>query len=127
MLRQALNIAPANTEARLAALRAALDAKRDALSLAIYRGFVSATKDAEIAERLAEAAERLSEPAEEQQFLRTAIDLRPKNDRATLESKLKAIEAEQSRRAANAARQPVIKNVPDQDVIVRPHLARSTP
>jgi predicted Zn-dependent protease len=135
LLRQALNIAPANAEARLAALRAAIDAKRDSLALAIYRGVPSDPRtrflgqfkltDAErvaIAEHLAQAAERLMEPAEEMQFLRAAIALRPEKERAPLESKLQAIETEQERLAANAARQPVIKNVPDQDTIVRPRI-----
>ncbi len=125
-------------EARLAALRAAIDAKRDSLSLAIYHGLPSDDRtrflglfkltDAEriaIADRLAQAAERLAEPVEERQFLRAAIALHPEKERAPFESKLRAIETELSRVAANAARQPVIKNVPDQDSIVRPRIVRS--
>ena len=131
LLRQALNIAPGNAEARLAAIRAAVDAKRDGLALAIFRGVASDERarflgQPEIAERLAQVAERLGEPAEERQFLRAAIALRPEKERAPLQSKLLGIETEQARVTANAARQPVIKNVPDQDTVVRPRIVRST-
>jgi tetratricopeptide (TPR) repeat protein len=84
---------------------------------------------AAIAESLAAAAERLDDLNTAQSYLRTAIDLRPPNQddskRDALERRLNAIAAEQNRRAKNAARQPAIKDVIEQDQVVRPRILRS--
>jgi len=81
---------------------------------------------AAIAESLAAAAERLDDLNTAQSYLRAAIDLRPPNPtdsrRDALQRRLDALIAEQARRAKNAARQPVIKNVIEQDQLVRPRI-----
>jgi hypothetical protein len=83
---------------------------------------------ATIAESLAAAAERLDDLNAAQSHLRTAIDLRqgvnnPQRD--ALVRHLNQLTAEQDRRIKNAARQPVIKNVVEQDQRVRPRIPRS--
>jgi hypothetical protein len=80
---------------------------------------------ASIAESLAAAAERLDDLPAAQGQLRIAIDLRPEVARAPLVRKLDALIAEQNRRTANSARQPVIKDVIEQDRIVRTRIPRS--
>jgi Flp pilus assembly protein TadD len=81
---------------------------------------------ATIAESLAAAAERLDDLNTAQSYLRAAIDLRPLNQsdsrRDALQRHLDALVAEQDRRTKNAARQPVIKNVIEQDQVVRPRI-----
>ena len=78
-----------------------------------------------IAESLAAAAERLDDLNAAQSHLQAAIDLRPTDRRDALIRKLDALAAEQDRRVKNAARQPVIKNVIEQDQVVRPRIPRS--
>jgi hypothetical protein len=80
---------------------------------------------ASIAESLAAAAERLDDLQSAENHLRTAINLRPPAERDSLQRHLDALQAEQNRRATNAARQPVVKNVIEQDRVVRPRIARS--
>ncbi len=80
---------------------------------------------AAIAESLAAAAERLDDLAAAQEFLRAAVDLRRPAKQLALEQKLDALHAEQERRTANAARQPFIKAVIEQDHPVRPRIPRS--
>jgi len=161
--REALAIAPADDRARLGALRAALELRRDSLALALEQaGAPSPTRfneetpyytrrgrylpyrlpevasvmpqarltdeeRAALAESLAAAAERLDDLAAAQSHLRSAIDLRPPDQRGALTRRLNALIAEQDRRAKNAARQPVIKNVVEQDQVVRPRIPRSAP
>jgi hypothetical protein len=81
---------------------------------------------ATLAESLAAAAERVDDLNSAQSHLRAAIDLRPAAERAALVRHLNQIVAEQDRRVKNAARQPVIKNVIEQDQRVRPRVPRST-
>ena len=82
---------------------------------------------ANIAESLAAAAERLDDLPAAEAHLRTAIGLRPLAERDALQRHLNALVAEQNRRAQNAARQPIVKNVIEQDQIVRPRISRSAP
>jgi hypothetical protein len=82
---------------------------------------------ATIAESLAAAAERLDDLTVAQSHLRVAIDLRPSNQNDGLVRHLNELIAEQDRRAKNAARQPVIKNVIEQSQVVRPRIPRSAP
>ena len=86
------------------------------------------TSDAErasIARALAAAAERLDDLASAQRYLQVAVGLRPAAQRDLLNLKIKALAAEQSRRSQNAARQPAIKDVIEQDRVVRPRIPRS--
>jgi Tfp pilus assembly protein PilF len=78
-----------------------------------------------LAESLAAAAERLDDLSAAQSHLRAALDLRLPGGRAALERHLNELIAEQDRRTKNAARQPVIKNVIEQDQRVRPRIPRS--
>jgi Tfp pilus assembly protein PilF len=80
---------------------------------------------AAIAEALAAAAERLDDLSTAQSHLRAAIALRPLNQNDALVRHLNELIAEQERRAKNAAHQPVIKNVVEQDHVVRPRIPRS--
>ncbi|MGA3042647.1 MAG: tetratricopeptide repeat protein [Bryobacteraceae bacterium] len=80
---------------------------------------------AALAESLAAAAERLDDLSMARSYLRTAIDLRPPAARDALQRRLNALAAEQDRRTKNAARQPVIKNVIEQDQVVRPRILGS--
>jgi tetratricopeptide (TPR) repeat protein len=82
---------------------------------------------AAIEEALAAAAERLDDLAAAQSHLRAAIDLHPPAERDALTRQLNALKAEQDRRAKNAARQPQVKNVIEQDRVVRPRVPRSAP
>jgi hypothetical protein len=163
--RQALALAPTDGRVRLGVLRAALELRRDSLSLALEpsgtqpdMGFnqevqyqrrhgrfiayrqpgaasvlpeiqLTAGERASIAESLAAAAERLDDLNTARSYLRAAIDLRPPNSNDTgrdaLQRRLSALAAEQDRRTKNAARQPAIKDVIEQDHVVRPRLLRS--
>jgi Flp pilus assembly protein TadD len=128
--RQALAIAPADGRVRLGALRAAIALGRDSLSLALEQAGsaemrLTGEEHAAIAESLAAAAERLDDLDTAMSYLRTAIDLRPPAGREALQRHLDALVAEHDRRAQNAARQPVIKNVIEQDQVVRPRIVRS--
>jgi tetratricopeptide (TPR) repeat protein len=84
---------------------------------------------ATLAESLAAAAERMDDLNSAQSHLRAAIDLRPahQNDaeRDALVGHWNQLVAEQDRRAKNAARQPVVKDVIEQDQRVRPRIPRS--
>jgi hypothetical protein len=82
-------------------------------------------ESAAILESLAAAAERVDDLNSAQSHLRAAIDLRPPAERDALVRHLNQIVAEQDRRVKNAARQPVIKNVIEQDQRVRPRIPRS--
>lgn len=85
---------------------------------------------AAILESLAAAAERLDDLNAAQAHLRAAIDLRPGAKNAQHEALVRHLDhlvAEQDRRAKNAARQPAIKNVVEQDQRVGPRIARSAP
>ena len=126
--REALAFAPAGERVRLGALRAAIALRRDSLALAMEQPGQSQLPDAEradIAESLAAAAERLDDLQAAEAHLRTAINLRPPAGREALERQLNALEAEQNRRAKNAARQPVVRNAIEQDHVVRPRILRS--
>ena len=79
---------------------------------------------ATLAESLAAAAERVDDLNSAQSHLRAAIDLRTPAQRAALVRHLDQLVAEQDRRVKNAARQPVIKNVIEQDQRVRPRIPR---
>jgi len=57
-------------------------------------------------------------------YLQAAIRLLPEDQRSADESRLKAITAEQTRRALNAAHQPVIRNVLDQEQVVAPEIPK---
>jgi tetratricopeptide (TPR) repeat protein len=82
-------------------------------------------ESAALAESLAAAAERLDDLNSAESHLRAAIGLRPPNRRDALQRKLDTIKAEQVRRAKNAARLPVVKNLIEQDHVVRPRILRS--
>ena len=93
-----------------------------------YRPRVAAEEPAEdvtTAESLSAAAERLDDLALAVSYLRTAIDRTAPAQRPPLKRRLDALTVEQQRRAANTARQPVIKDVIEQGGIVRPRLPRS--
>jgi hypothetical protein len=125
--RQALAIAPGDERARLGALEAAIAQRRDSLALALEQTEIkqlTPAKRASIAEALAAAAERLDELKVAQSHLQLAIDLLPPGERAGLVRRRDALAAEQERRAKNAARQPAIRNVVEQDQIVRPRMNR---
>ena len=74
---------------------------------------------ASLAVSLATAAERADELSLGHDYLQSAKALAPPDERASIERKLRALEAEQQRRAKNAARQPVVRDVIDQDQVVR--------
>jgi hypothetical protein len=127
---EALAIAPEDPRVRLGTLRAALAAGRDSLALALNSNAPQETQltDAErasIAEALAAAAERLDDLNAAQTYLGVAIQLRPQNQRDSLQRHFQALTSELQRRAKNAARQPVVKTVIEQDTVVRPRILRS--
>ena len=127
---EALAIAPENARVRLGTLRAALAAGRDNLALAIRSNTpqepqLTDPERASIAEALAAAAERLDDLNSAQTYLGVAIQLRPPNQRDSLQRKFQALTAELQRRSKNAARQPVVKSVIEQDTVVRPRILRS--
>jgi hypothetical protein len=78
---------------------------------------------ASLAVSLATAAERADELSLGHDYLQSAKALAPPDARAGIERKLRALEAEQQRRAKNAARQPVVRDVIDQDQVVRARIA----
>jgi hypothetical protein len=123
LLREALAIAPTDQRIILGALQAAIALRRDNLSLALAQ--LDQQMRGSIADSLADAAERLDDLTTAQSYLRTAIELSPPGQRDPLTARLNAIIAEQDRRATNAARQPVIKNVIEQDQVVRARIPRS--
>ena len=111
-------------------LRAALASGRDSLALAIRSNTpqepqLTDAERASIAEALAAAAERLDDLNSAQSYLGVAIQLRPPNQRDSLQRKFQNITAELQRRAKNAARQPVVRDVIEQDTVVRPRILRS--
>ncbi len=122
--RSALAIAPSDQRVILGTLRTALVARRDSLALALAPQLDEKDR-ASIAESFAEAAERLDDLNAAQSYLRIAIDSRPPDQRADLTAKMDALTAEMDRRTKNAARQPVVKNVIEQDQIVRARILRS--
>jgi hypothetical protein len=136
---EALAIAPDDARVRLGALRAAIAAGRDSLALALEQApkqsrlrssappetQLSGQEQASIAEALAAAAERLDDLSSGESHLRVAIDLGSPDRRDGLRRRLDAIAAEQQRRAKNAARQPAVRNVIEQDHPVRPRILRS--
>jgi cellulose synthase operon protein C len=124
LLREALAIAPTDQRIILDALQAAIALRRDNLSLALAPQLDQQERGS-IADSLAAAAERLDDLTTAQSYLRTAIELRPPGQRDALTARLNALIAEQNRRASNAARQPVIKNVIEQDQVVRARIPRS--
>jgi hypothetical protein len=124
LLREALAIAPTDQRIILDALQAAIALRRDNLSLALAPQLDQQERGS-IADSLAAAAERLDDLTTAQSYLRTAIELRPPGQRDALTARLNALIAEQNRRASNASRQPVIKNVIEQDQVVRARIPRS--
>ena len=78
-------------------------------------------------EALAAAAERLDDLKAAQSYLGLAIQLRPPNQRDSLQRKVQMLTSELQRRSKNAARQPVVKTVIEQDIVVRPRILRSAP
>jgi hypothetical protein len=140
LLREALAIAPADQRVRLGVLRAELGLRRDSIALALVpqperrwsggpsflpEPALSNEDRASLAEQLSAAAERLDDLKVAATYLSTAIDLLPEDRAGPDERKLKAITAEQTRRTANATRQPVIRNVVEQEQVVRPEIPRS--
>ena len=154
--REALAIAPTDERVRLGALRSAIELRRDNLALALdqarpqpafefNQGFrfnnraaayrpiaaprasLTDAENASLAESLAAAAERVDDLATAQAQLRAAIGLRPPTERDALVAKLDSVTAELARRAKNAARQPSIKDVIEQDRVVGPRIPRSLP
>jgi predicted Zn-dependent protease len=131
--REALAIDPADDRARLGAVETALTAGRDSFALAAARGTenmpdllswarIADAEQAQLAASLAAAAERLKEWRLAQAYLRFAINHMPGED-GGLEKRLKRLEEEQERRAKDAARRPVVRDVIDQDQVVRPRIA----
>ena len=127
LLLEALAIAPTDERVRLGALRATLALRRDSLALAIAGtpGRLGSGDE----ESLVDAAERLDDLNAARVHLRTAIGLRSTGDprREALVRRLDALVAEQNRRSKNAARQPAIKDIVEQDRVVRPRINRSLP
>ena len=93
------------------------------------RAQITDAERAAIAESLAAAAERLDDLNVAQSTLacrdRFAAANRFPSRRAP--AHVSQLIAEQERRAKNAARQPAIKNVIEQDQVVRPRIPRSAP
>ena len=125
--RGALAIAPADPRVMVGALEAALALRRDNLALVLAQSGAGQVQQTEIAESLAAAAERIDDLPATQNYLRIAINLHPQDERADLTAKLNNVNAELERRAKNSARQPLIKNVIEQDQIVRARIPRSAP
>jgi len=106
-------------------------AGRDNLALAIrsdapqHEPQLTGAERASIAEALAAAAERLDDLKSAQSYLDAAIQLHPPNQRDSLRRKFQTLTAELQRRAKNAARQPVVRNVIEQGTIVAPRILRS--
>jgi len=97
-----------------------------AMEASVWRHAALSDKErAAIAESLAAAAERLDNLSWTQAHIRAAIELLPPDQRAALVRKQNIIAAEMDRRAKNAAHQPVIRNVIEQDRIVQQRIPRS--
>jgi hypothetical protein len=138
LLTDALAIAPGDANVRLALTRAAVELRRDNLALENARrlmgrdaqflsqfGMPDAERSA-IAAQLAEAAERTDDLNDADRYVRIAVYLLPKGaERTLLEHKRETLEAEQQRLAANAIRQPLIKNTLEQATVVKTRIARS--
>jgi hypothetical protein len=90
-------------------------------SLYAWRTLDDAGRSA-LAASLGEAGERTDELALAHDYLRHAIYNAPADKRVAIEKMLHALEIEQDRRAKNAARQPVVRGVIDQDQVVRPRI-----
>ena len=125
LMREALSIKPSDAEIRVAAVNAALASGRDSTAVAMARAAPNMRLDAALAQKLGEAARSAGDLPAARQYLDTAIRLTQANGRGALEARLKMIEAEQSRIAANRARQPMVKNVVDQERVVKPRLTGS--
>jgi hypothetical protein len=132
--REALAIDPADPRVRLGALRASMALKRDSLSLALEKfrpsqrpSELSGDEQASIDESLAAAAERLDDLATAQNYLRQALVLRSGAQRQAVQQHIAALEAEQSRRSRNVARQPQVREQIEQGQIVAPRVAGSQP
>jgi tetratricopeptide (TPR) repeat protein len=80
---------------------------------------------ASLAESLASAAERQDDLNSAQGYLKAAMSLRPESQRQPLKLRLDALAAEQDRRIANGARQPIVKDVIEQGQVVRQQIPRS--
>ncbi len=122
LLREALAIAPGNRGVRLAAVRAALEARKDRLALAMYQAAgpvfefqSSPDNQAPLEESDSGLLEELSAAAERTGDLRAALNYLGQRD----PQRRAAIKAEQKRRDENAKRQPVITGKPEQTQIVR--------
>jgi tetratricopeptide (TPR) repeat protein len=80
---------------------------------------LSDQEQASLAESLAAAAERLGDLNSAKAHIGAALELLPSDQRNALAQKQKALAAEIDRQAKNKARQPLIKNVIEQDRIVQ--------
>jgi hypothetical protein len=80
---------------------------------------------ASLAESLASAAERQDDLNSAQGYLKAAMGLRPESQRQPLKLRLDALAAEQDRRTANGARQPIVKDIIEQGQVVRQQIPRS--
>jgi hypothetical protein len=78
-----------------------------------------------LAESLASAAERQDDLNSAQGYLKAAMSLRPESQRQPLKLRLDALAAEQDRRIANGARQPIVKDIIEQGQVVRQRIPRS--
>ena len=134
-------------EGAAGALRAALAVRRDSFALAleqaqpnvpyrrpgappILQTGLTTEERAVIEESLAGAAERLDELSVADNHLITAINLRPPQgdvQREALVRRRAALLAEQDRRAKNAARRPLVKDVIEQSRIVSSRILRGAP
>ncbi|HLK69450.1 MAG TPA: hypothetical protein VKU19_38730 [Bryobacteraceae bacterium] len=133
---EALAIAPEDERVRAGTLRAAIVAGHDNFALALEpaaeplqadaynpeRRQISSDERASIAEAVAGAAERLDDLPAAIKYLHVAIDLRPRDQRDPLMRKLNMLTVEQNRRTKNLARQPAVRDVIEQDGIVRPQI-----
>ncbi len=154
LFREVLSISPEDERARLGAVQSAIASGRDSVALAMAQAlpFIRGQQpnvyirpgrfyrpvrrpitsvqpieadQASLLESLSTAAERLGDLPTAQNYLRAAINLLPANQRGEQQTKLKAIAAEQSRRAANTARRPIIQQSVEQRQVVRPEIQRS--
>jgi tetratricopeptide (TPR) repeat protein len=86
---------------------------------------LSAAERVSIAEDLASAAERIDDLRLAESYLKAAIAGLPDAQRRPVQNRLKSLEDELARRASNAARQPVVRDVIEQDRVVSPRTVRS--
>ena len=80
---------------------------------------------ASLAESLASAARRQDDLNSAQGYLKAAMNLRPESQRPQLKLRLDALAAEQDRRTANGARQPIVKDIIEQGQVVRQRIPGS--